>query len=126
MCESKGRSLRQEELDGYWRYAFVKDVISYLDEGHTAKFVVLGKSSGTHRLVEMHKRVDGEWDFSVTGKGSMYTYKYGDIIKVLEQLWDGSSQMIFFEGEIKPAFNKPICNPDAEPDTDVSQGDQNA
>lgn len=121
MTTEKGRSLRQEEIDGCYRYDFVKAILDHINNNGTARFVVLGSSSGLYRLVEISKRIDGEWNFSVTDKGSMYTYRYGDLVHVLEQIWDGSSKVICFEGEIQLVLSKPKANPDAEPDTEPAR-----
>lgn len=113
----KGRSLRQEEIDGCWRYDFVRAILEYIDSGMVAKFVVLGSSSGLYRLIEVSKCISGEWHFSASGKDSMYTYKYGDLVHWLEQIWGGTSKVFCFDGEIGLVLQKPKANDDAEPDT---------
>lgn len=113
MCD-KSRSLRQEELDAYWRYAFVKDIIKQFDNGLHARFVVFGSVSKKYRLVDLRKAREGEWEMSISGLITAYTYSYSAVIDFIEQIWNKSMTALHLDGEVEFEFKKPTANEDAE------------
>lgn len=114
MCE-KSRSLRQEELDGFWRLEFVKDILKVVEANQPAKFVVFGSKSHTYRLVEIKQITRGEWTMSISGLISCYTYSYSALVDFIEKVWEKSTTALKLDGEVPFTFSKPIANEDAEP-----------
>lgn len=115
---TSSRSLRQEEIDSCWRYDFIENLEEYLGDAGSARFTVVTKS-GKHHLVTVKKVFYPQFEFSVSGIGSWYCYKYSAWITFLENLWDKAYTFICFEGDFQYRLNKPTANPDAEPDTEV-------
>ena len=111
MSEQDGtsRSLTQGEIDGYNRHDFVKSVLAELEAHRPVRFLAIKKH---HTLVEFNQRTSGEWAFSI-GVKHWYTYHYADVIKALEELYDGAN-LVALAGEFQIRANHQTANVDAE------------
>lgn len=112
-----GRSLRQEELDGYNRYHFVKQVLRHIEAGHIAQFVAVKRHNN---LVVIRQITIGEWEIKAGACVNGYTYRLSDVINLLEKLYD-TANIMCLEGEIQIDVVHTVANPDAEPDSEVNE-----
>ena len=119
MSEKKGRSLRQEEIDGYYRQDFLNQVLAWIATGQTARFVIY---KDHYSLVEIQRRgsSSGEYTFSVGGNHK-YTHRFSTVVNLLEEIYDKGLQVIALKGEIAVTCERCKANADAEPDTEVAQ-----
>jgi hypothetical protein len=113
MCE-KSRHLTQDEIDGYWRLIFVKEILQAVENGKTAKLVIFGRVSNKYRLVEIKQKTPGDWEMSISGMIACYTYSYSALVDFIEQLWNKSVTALHLDGEVEFTFNKPIAIQDDE------------
>ena len=113
---TSSRSLRQEEIDGFWRNEFVQQVLDYIKPGNkTARFIIFHHY---YKLVEI-KQIGsngGEWEFSCGKNNSFYTYKLSIIVDLLEQIYDKVTTVLSLDGEILIDRTHFDANPDASPD----------
>ena len=119
MSEDKGRSLRQEEIDGYYRQDFLNQVLAWIATGQTARFVI---HKDHYSLVEIQRvgSSGGEYTISVGGDHK-YTYHFSMVVRLLEDIYDKGAQVISLKGEIAVTCEHHKANDDAEPDTEDTQ-----
>jgi len=106
---STSRSLRQEEIDGYWRMDFINQVLSQLKGGREIKFLAIKH----HYSLITISGSDGEWHFSAADK-HYYTYRFSDLIDFIEKLYDSGANIVMLKGEIEISATHRTANPDAE------------
>ena len=119
MSEDKGRSLRQEEIDGYYRQDFLNQVLGVIATGKTALFVV---HKDHYSLVEIQRvgSSGGKYTLSVGGD-CRYTYHFSKVVRLLEDIYDKGLWVISLKGETAIVCEHHKANADAEPDTEDTQ-----
>jgi len=119
MCNTASRSLRQEELDAYFRQEFISSVLTalapsgFMQQGRAVRFLIHKQN---YTLVVIEQKGAGEWEFSV-GTNYRYTYHLSHLIDMLEQIYKSGAEVIALQGEAAITATHRTANPDAEPDT---------
>ena len=89
------RNLTQDEVDAFYRNLFVNQVMEYIANGRTAKFIA--KKTHTN-LVQIKKEASG-YSFEC-GTNNFFTYHTSQLLFFIEELYE-KTEITALHGEIE-------------------------